>query len=65
LIRIIEWRGRPKSIRVDNGPEYSSGKLLEWAAKRNVKIQHIQPSKPQHNGYGHKTTNAPTWVLAE
>lgn len=27
LNRIIEWRGRPLIVRVDNGPEYISGKL--------------------------------------
>lgn len=26
LNRIIEWRGQPQTIRVDNGPEYISGK---------------------------------------
>ncbi len=31
LDRIIEWRGRPQIIRVDNGPEYVSGALLAWA----------------------------------
>ena len=46
LNRIIEWRGKPKSIRVDNGPEYVSQKLLEWAEKRNIKIQLIRPEKP-------------------
>jgi len=51
LNRIIEWRGKPESIRVDNGPEYVSQKLLEWAEKRNIKIQHIQPGKPQQNAY--------------
>ena len=51
LNRIIEWRGRPESIRVDNGPEYISGKLLEWAEKHNITIQHIQPGKPQQNAY--------------
>jgi putative transposase len=34
LDRIIEWRGKPESIRVDNGPEYISGKLLAWAECR-------------------------------
>ena len=28
LERIIEWRGKPKAIRCDNGPEYLSGKLV-------------------------------------
>ena len=31
LSRIIQWCGKPGTIRVDNGPEYISGKLLEWA----------------------------------
>ena len=48
LNRIIEWRGKPGTIRVDNGPEYISGKLLEWAEKQGVTIQHIQPGQPQH-----------------
>lgn len=51
LNRIIEWRGRPENIQVDNRPEYISGKLLEWAEKYNITIQHIQPGKPQHNAY--------------
>jgi hypothetical protein len=29
------------------GPEYISGKLLEWAGKQGVIIQHIQPGQPQ------------------
>lgn len=32
LNRIIEWRGTPGAIRVDNGPEYISTQLKEWAA---------------------------------
>jgi hypothetical protein len=27
LNQIIEWRGKPFAIRVDNGPEYVSGKV--------------------------------------
>ena len=33
------------------GPEYISGKLLEWAEKQGITIQHIQPGKPQQNAY--------------
>ena len=51
LDRIIEWRGKPKAIRVDNGPEYISGKLLIWAKKMGITIQHIQPGQPQQNAY--------------
>jgi putative transposase len=36
VIRIIEWRGKPGTIRVDNGPEYISGKLLFWASSRGI-----------------------------
>ena len=49
LDRIIEWRGQPGTIRVDNSPEYISGKLLLWAEKRGITIQHIQPGQPQQN----------------
>ena len=41
----------PKIIRVDNGPEYISGKLLIWAGKHGITIQHIQPGQPQQNAY--------------
>lgn len=51
LNQIIEWRGQPESIRVDNGPEYISGTLLRWAERRNITIRHIQPGKPQQNAY--------------
>ena len=51
LNRIIEWRGQPQTIRVDNGPEYISGTLIRWAAKRGIHIAYIQPGKPQQNAY--------------
>ncbi len=49
LDRIIEWRGKPGTIRVDNGPEYISENLMKWAKKHGVTIQHIQPGQPQQN----------------
>ena len=51
LNRIIEWRGAPKAIRVDNGPEYISGTLVEWAEKQGIGLNYIQPGKPQQNAY--------------
>lgn len=51
LERIIEWRGKPKIIRCDNGPEYISIALQNWAKKQNITLQYIQPGKPQQNAY--------------
>lgn len=51
LNQIIEWRDQPQEIRVDNGPEYISGKLMEWAEKRNVRLEYIQLGKPQQSAY--------------
>ena len=38
LNRIIEWRGKPETIRVDTGPEYISCKLQEWADKQGIAV---------------------------
>jgi putative transposase len=51
LDRIIEWRGKPGTIRVDNGPEYISETLRKRAEKHAVTIQHILPGQPQQNAY--------------
>ena len=51
LNQIIEWRGKPLAIRVDNGPEYISATLAIWAAKHGIALNHIQPGKPQQNAY--------------
>ena len=51
LNQIIEWRGAPRTIRVDNGPEYVSGTLMEWAENKGIALAHIQPGKPQQNAY--------------
>jgi len=33
------------------GPEYISGTLMTWAEKRNIRLEYIQPGKPQQNAY--------------
>ncbi len=47
--RIIEWREKPAPIRCDNGPEYISGKIKDWAEKHQIDIAYIQPVNPQQN----------------
>ena len=51
LDQVIEWRGVPTAIRCDNGPEYISATTAEWAKKRGIRIDFIQPGNPQQNGY--------------
>ncbi len=51
LERIIEWRGTPLNLRVDNGPEYVGAALQTWAQNRGIGISYIQPGKPQQNAY--------------
>ncbi len=55
VIRVLEqvafWRGYPQQIRVDNGPEYISQRLVKWAGKRTIHLAYIQPGKPAQKGY--------------
>ena len=41
LDQIISWREKPCVIRADNGPELINGKLMEWAAKNQIQIEHV------------------------
>jgi putative transposase len=51
LNQIIEWRGKPRKIRCDNGPEYISGTLKCWAEEQKIELEYIQPGNPQQNAY--------------
>ena len=50
LERVIEQRGAPDRLRVDNGPEFTSRHLIAWCEERKITIIHIQPGKPMQNG---------------
>jgi len=51
LDQIIEWRGKPKVIRCDNGSEMQSGVFQTWAKQRGIRVMFIQPGKPTQNAY--------------
>ena len=51
LEQIIEWKGKPQSIRCDNGPEYLSAELVRWAKTNTITLTYIQPGKPTQNAY--------------
>ena len=51
LEQIIEWRGRPDAIRLDNGPEYIAQALVDWANDQRITLMYIQPGKPTQNAY--------------
>ncbi len=49
--RIALWRGYPLKNRMDNGSEFISLKLADWAEEHDVELEFIQPSKPFQNSY--------------
>ena len=51
LERVMEWRGKPKFIRTDNGPEFISHELADFCKGLDIEIRYIQPGKPMQNGY--------------
>jgi putative transposase len=51
LERLRETHGLPKTIVVDNGPEFAGRTLDAWAYQHQVEIRFIRPGKPIENAY--------------
>ena len=55
VVRLFEqlkqWRGLPRAIRCDNGPELIAQTLVDWCQAHAVELRHIQPGKPNQNAY--------------
>lgn len=51
LDRVASWRGYPLKMRMDNGPEFISVRLADWAEEHDVELEFIQPGKPFQNSY--------------
>ncbi|TAZ64754.1 IS3 family transposase [Rhizobium ruizarguesonis] len=51
LDRIIEERGQPRMIVSDNGSEFTSNAILQWADRTKVDWHYIAPGKPIQNAF--------------
>ena len=46
----MRTHGVPRYLRSDNGPEFVSKALIEWATKELLQLAFIEPGKPWQNG---------------
>ena len=55
VVRVLEqaarFRGYPRAIRTDGGPEFTSRAFLGWAHARGIEHLLIEPGKPTQNAY--------------
>lgn len=51
LDEVVRQRGRPKSLRVDNGPEFAGRVLDQWAYWNRVELDFSRPGKPTDNAF--------------
>lgn len=51
LDRLLKHRGKPKTIRVDNGSEFTSKAMDQWAYFNKVELDFSRPGKPTDNAF--------------
>jgi transposase InsO family protein len=51
LFDLFIFRGIPKHIRSDNGPEFTAKAVRNWLGRLGVKTLFIEPGSPWENGY--------------
>jgi putative transposase len=51
LDRLLDERGKPKTIVSDNGTELTSNAILRWADDHKVAWHYIAPGKPVQNAF--------------
>lgn len=51
LDQVARFRGYPKAIRTDQGPEFTGRALDQWAYQHGVQLKLIQAGKPTQNAF--------------
>lgn len=51
LGELVQTRGLPRRIVMDNGPEMTSKAMFMWSQLTGVKLHFIQPGKPTQNAF--------------
>jgi putative transposase len=51
LERLAETHALPREIVTDNGPEFRSLALDQWAHERGIRLRFIDPGKPAQNAF--------------
>ncbi len=55
---LTQRRRLPRTIRVDNGPEFTSKRLDQWACLNGVELDFRQPGKPRTTPSSRRSTDA-------
>ncbi|MBK7084420.1 MAG: transposase family protein [Flavobacteriales bacterium] len=58
LEQLVQWRGKPERIRVDNGPEFIAQALELWCKERGIELHFIRPAPPGHPPYREEVLDA-------
>jgi len=51
LEQLIQTKGRPQKVRVDNGPEFIAETITTWCRNHGIELVYIQRGRPMQNAY--------------